>query len=81
MCFACSLEKSGSIFSLLFFPTFSLPFNKVIFAFKKHFFHNILLHISLYIINIAGRISEAAMEGGGESGNIMFLWCRIAHLG
>jgi hypothetical protein len=35
-CFACSLEKLCSIFTLLFASNFSLRFNKVIFASKRN---------------------------------------------
>jgi len=36
MCFACSLQKFSSMFSLLFSSNFSLRFNKVIFALKRN---------------------------------------------
>jgi hypothetical protein len=43
--------------------TVHFRFKNILFRFKKHFFRNTLLHIFLYIINFAGRISKAAMGG------------------
>jgi hypothetical protein len=51
--------------------TVHVRFKIILFRFKKHFFRISLLHIFLYIINFAGRISKAAM-GGQEQEHYVF---------
>ncbi len=65
--FSLRSEKKGKPFiSFKKTKTVHLRLKNISFRFKKHFFRNISLHISLYIINFSGRISKAAMGAGGR---------------